>query len=40
MTLLLVFKHRLDRCLGPLSGGLGRNGRDYVTIYYEIQMLE
>jgi hypothetical protein len=27
------------RCLGHLSGGLDRHGRDFATIYYEISML-
>ncbi len=28
-----------ERCLGHLSGGLDRHGRDFATIYYEICML-
>jgi hypothetical protein len=28
-----------ERCLGHLSGGLDRHGRDFSTIYYEISML-
>jgi hypothetical protein len=29
-----------ERCLGHLSGGVDRQGRDFATIYYEISMLE
>lgn len=28
-----------ERCLGHLSGGVDRHGRDFATIYYEIPML-